>query len=756
MSRVALIETKVSRNNYTNLFDNKIDIDIYQLCSDPSIKKVLVKDVDIDIDLDEYDKVILVGADAFKYYTKKTSIMEYSGKLVNDKFLPVINPAMLHFKPEMRRIWDKSKESVLGYIDGSKKQVKISGIGITDSVEAGKFITKALSYNSPYFAIDSETTGLYPRDGYILGISLSYDGKKGAYISSDAMDEVNCDLVQKLFKKKTAIFHNAKFDKSFFQYHFNWKIYNYEDTMLLHYLIHEVPGTHGLKQQAMDFTDYGDYEQELYVFIDTYCKQHGLKKSEFTWDLIPFEIMKDYAAVDAIVTYQIFEKFVNIKKNAKLKSVYDNILIPGTDFLIDMENNGVPFSKERLVNAQHLMEEEITKSIEELYSFPEIKKFEEVQGKSFNPNSVLQLRKLLFDYLGLRPLKRTEKGAPSTDAEVLEKLASESRVPALILDIRKKSKIKNTYLDKIIPQLNRDSRLRTGFNLHTTTSGRLSSSGKLNMQQLPRDNPIVKGCIKARPGYKIVAMDLGTAEMYIAAAISGDKALQEVFRAGTDFHSTIAKKVFNLPCTIDEVKDLYPLARQSAKAISFGILYGATAYRVSAEVTKAAGTLFSVEEAQEAIDDYFRQFKTLKKWIDKNKEDIANNGFIYSIFGRKRRLPNVMSDDSGIRSHEIRSGLNFLVQSVASDINLMAAIDTNEWIKRNQPDTKIFGLVHDSILAEVKDEDVSNYIEMLQKFVQIDRGVSIKGTPISTDFDIGDDYSMGKFEKEYPDFAMAA
>ena len=276
------------------------------------------------------------------------------------------------------------------------------------------------------------------------------------------------------------------------------------------------------------------------------------------------------------------------------------------------------------------------------------------------------------------------------------------------------------------------------------------------MQQLPRDNPIVKGCIKARPGYKIVAMDLGTAEMYIAAAISGDKALQEVFRAGTDFHSTIAKKVFNLPCSIDEVKDLYPLARQSAKAISFGILYGATAYRVSAEVTKAAGTLFSVEEAQEAIDDYFRQFKTLKKWIDKNKEDIANNGFIYSIFGRKRRLPNVMSDDSGIRSHEIRSGLNFLVQSVASDINLLAAIDTNEWVKRNQPDTKIFGLVHDSILAEVKDEDVANYIEMLQKFVQVDRGVSIKGTPISTDFDIGDDYSMGKFEKEYPDFAMAA
>ncbi len=138
--------------------------------------------------------------------------------------------------------------------------------------------------------------------------------------------------------------------------------------------------------------------------------------------------------------------------------------------------------------------------------------------------------------MGLTPTgKKTGTGSESTDAEVLEQLSEFHEIPKLILDIRKKSKIKNTYLDKIIPQLDRDSRLRTGFNIHSTTSGRLSSSGKLNMQQLPRDNPAVKGCIKARVGYKIVSMDLKTAEVYVAAVLSKDNALMEIFRVGGDY-----------------------------------------------------------------------------------------------------------------------------------------------------------------------------------------------------------------------------
>ena len=410
----------------------------------------------------------------------------------------------------------------------------------------------------------------------MLGISLSYNGKCGAYIDTDCFDDSTESLLQTLFNQKTVVFHNAKFDMAFFEYHFHFKFPQFEDTMLLHYLVDENPGGHGLKQLAIKHTKYGDYEKPMYDWIDQYRKEHGILKDQFTWDSIPFDVMKTYAAMDAVVTFLLYEKLLVVKTNEKLKSVYDNILIPGTRFLIDTQDNGVPFDRTRLLFAQEAMQTDIDNAISTLYENDKIRRFEELNGKSFNPNSTVQLRSLMFDYLGLKPTgKKTGTGADSTDAEVLKELSLQSPVPQLILDIRQKSKIKNTYLDKIIPQLDRDSHLRTGFNLHGTTSGRLSSSGKLNMQQLPRDNPTVKGCIKASPGHKIVAMDLTTAEVYVAAVLAKDEALMDVFRSGGNFHSTIAHKVFRLPCEVEEVAELYADRRQAAKAVTFGIMYGA-------------------------------------------------------------------------------------------------------------------------------------------------------------------------------------
>jgi DNA polymerase I-like protein with 3'-5' exonuclease and polymerase domains len=260
--------------------------------------------------------------------------------------------------------------------------------------------------------------------------------------------------------------------------------------------------------------------------------------------------MYPYAAIDAGVTFLLYCKFKPaIQKNKKLDWVYNNLLIPGCSMLIEMQDNGVPFDRPRLVKAQRMMQTDIDAAIEKLYKHEEVAKFEEFQGKTFNPGSTQQLRTLLFDFLGLKPTgKKTGTQADSTDKEVLAELGQQHEIPNLILDIRQRSKIKNTYLDKILPALDGDSRLRTNFNLHSTTSGRLSSSGKLNMQQLPRDNPAVKGCIKARPGYVIVSMDLTTAEVYVAAVLSGDKELMNVFQSGGDFHSTVAKKVFKLNC----------------------------------------------------------------------------------------------------------------------------------------------------------------------------------------------------------------
>ena len=754
MPKVALVETKRSRTNFREEFEG-LEFDQFQLCSDPTIKKVLKRDCDIEMNPDDYDWIILVGSDALKYYTPINSITEYCGKKVEDKFLPIINPAMLAFKPEAKKVWASGKTSILEYINDEKEDVVIDdsiAFGIQDTEKANEFIKAAIEEDCPYIALDSETTGLYPRDGYMLGISLSYNSSCGAYIDTDCFDDDTERLLQELFDKKTVIFHNAKFDIAFFEFHFGFTFPKFEDTMLLHYLIDENPGAHGLKALTMKFTPYGDYEKPMYDWIDRYRKERGILKDQFNWGDIPFDVMKLYAGMDALCTFLLYEKFVKIKQNKKLAWVYDNILIPGTRFLIDAQDNGVPFDKKRLYIGQSAMQEDIDTAIETLYKNPKISKFEEVQGKTFNPNSTVQLRKLLFDYLGLNPTgKKTGTGADSTDAEVLGELSAQSEVPSLILDIRQKSKIKNTYLDKIIPQLDRDSRLRTGFSLHGTTSGRLTSSGKLNMQQLPRDNPTVKGCIKAAPGHKIVAMDLTTAEVYVAAILANDKALMDVFRSGGNFHSTIAHKVFRLPCDVEQVAELYPDKRQAAKAVTFGIMYGAGPAKISDQVTKDSGKYFSKQEAVEVINDYFGAFHKLKAWIDDNQKFIEQNGFIYSFFGRKRRLPNVESTDAAIRSHSVRSGLNFLVQSAASDINLLGAIDMGEYIKAKGMKARIFALVHDSVLAEVPEDEIEHYSEKLLHFIQLDRGLSIPGAPVGCDFDVAEDYSLGKFEKMYGD-----
>ena len=168
------------------------------------------------------------------------------------------------------------------------------------------------------------------------------------YIDTECFNVRTEVLLQLLFNQTTVVFHNAKFDIAFFEYHFNFEFPQFEDTMLLHYLIDEVPGTHGLKQLAMKWTPYGDYEQPMYEWIADYCKRTGTLKSNFTWDTIPFDIMKTYAAMDAVVTYIVYEKVVRIKLNKQLEKVYNNILIPGTRFLMDIQDNGVPFNKTRL------------------------------------------------------------------------------------------------------------------------------------------------------------------------------------------------------------------------------------------------------------------------------------------------------------------------------------------------------------------------------------------------------------------------
>lgn len=750
--KIAVIDKAPNRTRYSDYFE--FEYDHYHMSSVP-ITKLLKKDVDLQVDLEPYDFVILVGAEAAKEYAKITSVTNMAGQLVNDKYIAISNPAMLSFKPEGKPDFQRAVDRIHKYVKGQlKPAVQGDFAGIDDTAEAKEFLQEVLANAQGYVAWDTETTCLYPRDGYVLGLSMSYKSKHGRYILTDCLDDECMDLLKQIAEQFTTVFHNMKFDYKMIEYHLgiSFPRNKVHDTMVMHYVLDETD-SHGLKPLALKYTDYGDYDSELDDFKKAYCAAHGLLQDDFTYDLIPFDTISRYASIDTAVTYDLFHKFWPIvQANDKLRKVYEEILIPGTLFLMDMEEVGIPMSTERMAAASKYLDYEIEEAKKVVYSFDAVKQYERDSGKIFNPNSVMQLRVVLFDYLGLNPTgKKTATGAVSTDAEVLGELSEEHALPAAILKVRQLGKIQNTYISKILPEIDRDGRIRTNFNLIFTTSGRLSSSGKFNAQQIPRDDPIIKGCIQAPAGYKIVSQDLTTAEMYYAAVLSGDKNLQEVFSSGGDFHSTIAKMVFSLPCAVEDVKKLFGSMRQSAKAISFGILYGSGANKVAQTVTKGLpdGETYPVEQARDDIKQYFTKFSKLKKWLEDRKNFIQTNGYTYSFFGRKRRLPNVFSADKGIAAHEVRSGINAEVQSLASDVNLLGAMRTAQEVADKKLDAKIFMLVHDSIVALVKDENVVEYCEILKRNTQHSWGCEIPNTPIGVDQDIGEDYSFGHFSETY-------
>lgn len=790
--RVAVVDKSFNNTRYDKHFGIQ-DIEVFHMSSEKISGRLLKKNIDLGtpefpFDPNDFDYVILVGAEPFLAYANKKGIQDYSGKRVEhngySNFIASISPSMIHFKPEMKPIFDATVESIHQIMAGNEVVAKPGDWApITDEQEALDYIRMVKTMICGPVAFDSETSALYARDGYLLGLSISHQEYQGRYIDADVITEEFVEDLQDVMDdpRKQIVFHNLKFDMHFYKFHLGItfdKAANEKrlhDTMLEHYVLDERRGTHGLKSLAMKYTDMGDYDFELDKFKEDYCKKHKIKQEDFTYDLIPFDIMWPYACKDTDATIRLHNFFIpKIEKNGKLNDLYYDLMIPGCMFLQRVEDRGVPVSKARLKEAHIQLINKLNTARERLYSFDEVRALEEAQGSVFNPNSVNQLRVLLFDYLGLEPTgKLTGTGAISTDAESLEKLADQHPVAKILLELRKTSKLISTYVEKILDSIDADGCIRTGFHLHTTTSGRLSSSGKLNLQQLPRDESIIKGCIVAPPGYRVVAYDLTTAEIYYAAVLSNDRNMKQVFinmrnepEKYPDFHSNIAHMVFGLKCDPAQVKKLFPALRQAAKAISFGILYGSGPAKVAESVnlslmeesiaTGKPYTPCTVGDAKDYIETYFGMFPALRKWIEKSHDQIKQHGFIYSHFGRKRRLQNISSDDRGVVGEEVRSGFNAIIQSASSDSLLLGAIDADEEIRSLglEDEMKIIMLVHDSVVAIVREDLLEQYDEILVRNVQKDRGISIPGCPIGIDSDSEDggskDYACGKMKTQHP------
>jgi DNA polymerase I-like protein with 3'-5' exonuclease and polymerase domains len=705
--------------------------------------KILIRDLTLDFTkLDAYDIVVPVGADSLKHVCKLTNVTKYNGLQVKEKYFPLINPNMTIVKPQVAPLITKALNNIAL---AQKGELKITqnekNYAYIDTKEAFEPLLKKL-LGVEEIVIDTETSSLNYMTGEILCVIFSTEIHEGYCVNIEVIKAFNEEL-KKLVWEKTIIFHNAKFDIHFTQEQLGWKFNKIEDTMLLHYVLNEAVGTHGLKDLAIEFTDLGDYDTPLSVFKKEYCRKNKILLEDFSFSLIPIEILSEYAVRDGDASMQIYRKFKPaVANNEQFNNVYQQILIPGVKALAKMERNGGPIDTQYLLELDRKYTAEVEALMLEIKQYSAVKQFELDNDKEFNPGSVKQLGELLFTYLKLPPVKLTDTGNFSTDVEVLNAL--DHPFPKKILELRKVKKILSTYVTSILAAIDLDGRLRSNFNLQGTTSGRLSSSGNLNYQNLPRESgnkdTSIKNAFKARDGYVIVQADLKTAEVYVAAVLAKDKFLQKAFIDEVDFHSYIAKQIFNLDCAVEEVKDKYPEYRQWAKAITFGIMYQAGAQTISetANVSK--------QEAQDFINKYFREAKGLKQFIDSCNFQIENKHFIYSHFGRKRRLMEATSSSRGIKQHAIRSGVNFMVQSPSSDINLLGFYEAMDWIDENGYENDIlpFALVHDSIVAEVKIELVAAWCKTLKACIQKDRGLSIPNCPIGVDFEVGPTWALLK------------
>src|SRR5210317_87733 len=708
--------------------------------------KILKKDIDLDMEeLKGYKIMCPIGADALKYVAGMTGIQKYNGVFIEKKYLPIMHPNICIIKPQMEDEIQRAFAQIPKLLSGEDLQTHEKDYCFIETQSQLDSYIKELE-DATTLVVDIETTSVSPHTGVILGIAISTRPHQGLYVSSELVYK-HKQWFHDLFKNRKCIFHNSKFDTNYMETEIGFEFPDYEDTMLLHYCLEEAVGTHGLKPLALRFTDLGDYERELDEYKKSWARKNKVKLADFNYGMLPSDILAPYACKDADATFQLYMKFKPlVDKSEEFNRLYSTILLPATHAMKRLEKNGGPINIEQV---NHLTEQytiDMEECHEEIMMSDAVQRFERTQGKDFNPNSTYHLRELFFNILNMKVTKKTETGAPSTDKEVLANMGHP--LADAILDLREKSKLAGTYISNSRNGVDKDGRLRSGFNIHGTTSGRLSSSGNLNYQNIPRDNKDIKKLFKARPGYKIVQCDLGTAEVYYAAMLSGDQFLQKAFIDKLDFHSYVAKQMFNLDCSVDEVKKVYPAQRQYAKAITFGIMYQAGPAKIAETVNKDAksGEEISIPQSKQFINKYFSEAKALKKFIDGSNSQIENHAFIYSFFGRKRRLPEAKSPNPGVSKHAIRSGVNFLVQSVASDINILGVVDLIKWIEDNDylDAIKPFTVVHDSIVSEVREDLIDDYIENARRCIQKDRGLSIPNCPIKVDFEIGP--SWGELE----------
>jgi len=441
----------------------------------------------------------------------------------------------------------------------------------------------------------------------------------------------------------------------------------------------------------------------------------GKGKAEIPFSEVAPENAASYSAERADYVLRIDQRLTRQLDDYDLRRLFDEIEMPLMPVLAEMERLGVAIDLHFFATMSHRLDGELQLVEEEIYK---------VAGRELNINSPLQLREVLFDRMGL-PVKKRTKTGPSTDAEVLAELATEGHdLPRLILEFRELAKLKSTYVDALPALADENHRIHTSFNQAVTSTGRLSSSDP-NLQNIPIRTPlgaeIRKGFVPAE-GFVFLGADYSQIELRILAHLSGDPAFVEAFRAGRDVHRDTAALIFGV-----KQEAVTPAMRAQAKTVNFATIYGQGPMALARQLG------INVKEAREFIDSYFARFPAIREYLDSQVELAREQGYVETLFGRRRYIPELNSKNPNIRGFGERVATNSPIQGTAADLIKLAMINIHDELLRGRP-ARMLLQVHDELLFEVPAADLDDISSLVKSKME---GALILDVPIAVEIGAG-------------------
>ena len=540
--------------------------------------------------------------------------------------------------------------------------------------------------------LDTETTSLDPMAARLVGLSFSVTPGEAAYLPlahhyAAAPDQLAMDAVLARLKPlledagKAKVGQNLKYDWHVLMNHGIALQGIVHDTLLQSYVL-EAHERHDMDDLA------ARHLHETTIKYEEVC---GKGAGQICFSQVDIDHATAYAAEDADITLRLHQALhPRVKAAPGLDHVYRTIEMPLLPILARMERTGVKLDADLLRRHSDFLAREMLE-IE--------KKAHQAASQPFNLNSPKQLAEIFFNQLGLPVIKKTPKGAPSTDEEVLEKLAEDYPLPKFILDYRGLAKLKSTYTDKLPGMLDpATGRVHTNYSQAVAVTGRLSSSDP-NLQNIPVRTPEgrkIREAFIAEPGFVIVSADYSQIELRIMAHLSGDARLLKAFHEDADIHRATAAEVLGI-----DPGQVLPEQRRMAKAVNFGLIYGMSAFGLAAQLG------IDRTAAQNYIDRYFARYPGVADYMARTREQAKTEGYVETLFGRRLYLPEIRSGNPARRQGAERAAINAPMQGTAADLIKLAMIAVQGWLDREGLRSRLIMQVHDELVLEVAEQELA-------------------------------------------------